>query len=165
METAVWGLFGTVVGALTSMATTYIQSRSAESLRAAAVREERNELRRAFQRATLVELQDVLHVLCRAPVQVHLEDLSAFRRTSVLGRNRVSDDVNEGERVLRRRAILLSSRVSSDDLRASITSGLQTLTAFSMARVEEEAARWHAAMNSELPAALENIGNELRSQQ
>lgn len=164
MEPAIWGLIGTLVGALASIATTYIQSRNADSLRAAAAREERDERRRAFQRETLVELQDVLHDLGRAAVQGYMEDLRAYHQTHVWGKNQLSDEVSEGDRVLRRRAMLLNSRVSSDDLRAAVRSVLETLTDFSMARSEDAADQWHAAMNKELPIVLEGVGNELRSQ-
>jgi hypothetical protein len=164
MEPAIWGLIGTVVGAFASIATTYIQSRYAEALRTVATKEERDGRRRAFQRETLIELQDVLHDLCRMVVRGHLEDNAHYRKVGAWGQNPLSDEVNEGQRVLRRRAMLLTSRVSNDELRQSIRASLETLVSFSMARSYEEASHWHIQMNNESPKVLESIGHELRSQ-
>lgn len=164
MEPAFWGLMGTVVGALASIATTYIQSRHADSLRSAASKEEREERHRAFQRETLIELQDVIHDLCRMVIRGHLEDVASYRKTGEWGRQALSEEVNEGQRVLRRRAMLLTSRVSNDELRRSINASFETLVRLSMARSFDEAKHMHRVTDTEVPAVLEQLGNELRRQ-
>jgi len=163
LEPAIWGLIGTLVGAFASIATTYIQSRHSEALRNVVTKEERDERRRAFQRETLIELQDVLHDLCRMVIRGHLEDNAHYRKTGAWGQNLLSDEVNEGQRVLRGRAMLLTGRVSNEELRRSIRASLETLVSLSMARSYDEANRWHIQMNNESPGVLEAIGHELRS--
>ena len=164
MEAAIWGLVGTIVGALASIATTYIQSRHSEAQRSVVTREERDERRRAFQRETLIELQDVLHNLCRMVVRGHLEDNAHYRKTGIWGQNLLSDEVNEGQRLLRARAMLLTGRVANDELRRSIRASLETLLNISMAQSHDEAKREHIQMNKDSPGVLEAIGHELRSQ-
>jgi hypothetical protein len=164
VEPAIWGLIGTIVGALASIATTYIQSRHAEGLRLVATKEERDERRRVFQRETLVELQDTLHDLCRMMVRGFLEDKAHYRKVGVWGQNLLSDEVNEGQRVLLRRISLLTGRISNDELRQNVRASTETLVNLSMARSIEEAEQWHVQMNSESPKMLEAIGHELRSQ-
>jgi hypothetical protein len=111
-----------------------------------------------------VELQDSLHDLCRSTVNAHLEDMAAFRKTGTWGANMLTSELNEGQRVLRRRTMLLTSRISSDDLRDRVRALLELLTDFSMAQSEDESRKRHIEMNKDSPIVLELIGNELRAQ-
>ena len=69
MEPATWGaigaLIGTVVGAAASVVTAYIATRHAASLQAADDQARRRDQGRAFQRDTLLALQEALSDLLR----------------------------------------------------------------------------------------------------
>ena len=81
MESALWGLLGTIAGAAASIATTVIASRNAASLQSTAATLEREEKARAFQRDTLIELQDAVHDELRAVALVYLADDAAYRES------------------------------------------------------------------------------------
>jgi hypothetical protein len=80
VDPAAWGVIGTAVGALASIGTTWLTNRNSANLQASAKAAERVETQRAFQRQTLLELQDAFHDAIRLAARVHLEDCKAERR-------------------------------------------------------------------------------------
>ena len=164
MESAVWGIIGALVGAFASIATTYIQTRNAGYLQEADVKRQREERLREFQRNTLIELQDVLHDLWRMATRIYLEDEAAFKNSGNWGANRLSDEVNEGYRVLGRRATILLERVSDNQLRAEVKDVMGRLSNMTLSRSKADADRTQFAMADEGPAVMERIGIVLRSQ-
>lgn len=164
MESAVWGLIGTLVGAIASIATTWISSRNASFMQNSAAQLEREEQHRSFQRDTCVELQDALLDLLRLSTRAHLEEKKAFAQTGAWGKQELSDEVNVAERLAITRVVILKERVSDDALRSDISSLLERLTRLALARSRSEAADLEGTISLNGPAVMEHIGQVLRGQ-
>ena len=163
MEAALWGLLGTIAGAATSIATTVIASRNAASLQSAAATLEREEKARAFQRDTLLELQDAVHDELRAVALVYMADNAAYRETRTWGRKMLGEELNNKVHLAGRRALLLSERIADDDLREHLKSLRGLLTEVQMARDVAGAERAHMAAMDMGTSVMEHIGTVLRS--
>jgi hypothetical protein len=164
MESAVWGLIGALVGAFASIATTYIQTRNEKYLREVEERRQRDERLRAFQRDTLIEVQDALHDFWRMATRCYLEDEAAFKKTGKWAAQLLSEEVNEGHRALARRVTILLERIADDQLRSNVKKVLNTLASMSIAREKTAADRVYYSMAEEGPQVMEQIGKVLRSQ-
>lgn len=164
MEAAIWGFIGTMVGALASLGTTLVSTRNAFSLQSLTSSLDRAEKHREFQRSTLVELQDAIHDLLRIVTRGLLEDQAAFRKTGTWGENLLSDEVNDGQRLARRRVVILMERVADDALRADVKRLNEALTHASFNSTEADSELLiHAASNQALQV-MEHIGTVLRAQ-
>ena len=91
MDAAVWGLLGTIVGTLASIGTTWISGRHAFSLQREAASDEYRERHRAFQRETLIQLQDVLHDSLRMMTRAYFEDTNSFKKSGEWERSFLSE--------------------------------------------------------------------------
>ena len=164
MEAAVWGFIGTIVGALASLGTTLLSTRQASSLQASASSFDRAQKHRAFQRDTLLALQDALHDLMRLVARGHLEDREAFCETGVWGKEPLTPEVNEGQRLARRQFLILVERVANDALRADLKRVNESLGHVSFRCTEIDADAIFNAASEQATPALEQIGNVLRAQ-
>jgi len=163
MEAALWGLLGTIAGAAASIATTVLASRNAASLQSAAAALEREEKSRAFQRDTLIELQDAVHDELRAVALVYMADEAAYRETRVWGRRMLGEELNNKVHLAGRRTLLLSERIADDNLRDHLKSLRGLLTEVQMARDAALAERTHMAAMDMGTSVMEHIGSVLRS--
>lgn len=163
MEAALWGLLGTIAGAAASIATTVIASRNAASLQSAAATLEREEKARAFQRDTLIELQDAVHDELRAVALVYMADDAAYRETRTWGRKMLGEELNNKVHLAGRRTLLLTERIADDELREHLTSLRGLLTQVQMARDPGVAERAHMAAMDMGTSVMEHIGTVLRS--
>lgn len=163
MEAAFWGLAGTVVGALASVTTTFVASRNAAALQKAAAILDRAEKQRSFQRETLLELQDALHDLMRLITQGYLEDSAAFRASGTWGKALLSEEVNEGQRLARRRVLILIERVADDPLRNDLKGLNESLTKVSFGSSEFNAEALFNAASTQAMQVMEHIGKVLRA--
>jgi hypothetical protein len=78
MESAIWGLIGTVVGALASIGTTWLTTISSSKLQKEKAQEDRLERANAFQRETLLELQEALHDTLRLVSRAYIQDCESL---------------------------------------------------------------------------------------
>tara|TARA_Y100000780_G_C13673711_1_gene413385 strand:- start:287 stop:802 length:516 start_codon:yes stop_codon:yes gene_type:complete len=163
MEAALWGLLGTIVGAAASIATTVIASKNAASLQFAAASHEREEQARAFQRDTLIELQDAVHDELRAITLLYMADEVAYRETGTWGRKMLGEELNNQVRLAGRRTLLLSERISDENLRDHLKCLRSLLTEVQMAREAALAESTHIAAMSMGISVMEHIGTVLRS--
>lgn len=163
MEAALWGLLGTFAGAAASIATTVIASRNAASLQRTAASLEREEKSRAFQRETLIELQDAVHEELRAVALLYMADKAAFRETGTWGRKLLGEELNNRVHLAGRRTLLLAERVADDGLRDHIKALRGLLTSVQMARDSAVAERAHIAAMEMGTSVMEHIGTVLRS--
>lgn len=163
MEAALWGLLGTIAGAAASIATTVIASRNAASLQSAAARLDSEEKARAFQRDTLIELQDAVHDEIRAVNLVYLADDAAYRETRMWGRKLLGDELNNKVHLAGRRTLLLSERIADDELRDHLKSLRGLLTDVQMAREAAIAQHTYMAAMNMGNSVMEHIGTVLRS--
>jgi hypothetical protein len=122
MEAAVWGLIGTAVGAAASILTTIVTARNAAHLRRETEAAERLERARAFQRETLLELQDTMQLAAKFTGRAfHASDMS-FAKTGSWGSEPLPEDVDEGLRQANMRLTALIERVTDDELREACRS-------------------------------------------
>ncbi len=163
MEAALWGLLGTIAGAAASIATTVISSRNAASLQSAAATLERDEKARAFQRDTLIELQDAVHDELRSVTLVYLADDLAYRETLTWGRKMLGEELNTKVHLKGGRALLLSERIADDELREHLKSLRKLLTEVQMARDAATAEQAHMAAMGMGTRVMAHIGTVLRS--
>lgn len=163
MEAAAWGFVGTLVGALASVGTTWLSTRNSYNIQGARLKEERAERAKAFQRETLVALQEAIHDALRLNARAHMEDFEAHRRSGEWGRSFLSPEVNEGIRIANRKVSVLVERVSDEPLRISVKAltGLATRGLFE--RSEAEAERNQHALAIETALLFERLGSVLRS--
>lgn len=157
-----WGLLGTIVGAAASIATAWLAARSSRELERAKSREEQVEQARAFQRHTLLDLQEAVHDVLRLVSRAHHEDLLAHRAGTEWSKIMLSEEVNEGVRVALRRVFILIERVSDESLRASVKHLTGSASDVLYAHSEQEArSRLYKTTNDAWPL-FEEIGTVLR---
>ncbi|WP_156873769.1 hypothetical protein [Perlucidibaca piscinae] len=162
MDAAIWGLLGTIVGALASIATSWIGGRHAFGLQRQVASEEQKERHRAFQRETLIKLQEALHDSLRMMTRAHLEDAASFKTSGNSQTSILSEDVNEGVRVAGRRLIILIQRVANDDLRSDLKAIAENMARVVMAKSQREADAALADVYQAGERVMEHIGAVLR---
>ena len=151
MEPITWAFLGTlggaVVGALTSIATTTINSRNSFSLQSVKAQEDRDERRRVFQRETLLEIQDCFHQLMRFAAKIYLADVGAARLGKKWGDNRLDPDLDESFRLQNQKLNCLLERIFDNDLRAELRSLHSKVSsiAYTEDRIEAEAVHHQSA--------------------
>lgn len=164
MESAIWGFVGTICGTLSSIVTTCLLTQNSFRLQSAKTREEQVERANAFQRQTLLELQESIHDCLRLVVRAHNEDLVAHRTTKkTWGTIHLSDDINEGIRLALRKVSILTERVSDNPVRVEVKALMTTATKALYASSEQEAQFHLSNALMEAEQVLEHAGSVLRS--
>lgn len=163
MESAIWGFIGTLIGAAASLATTYLTNRNSIQMQSQAKEHERREAAKAFQRQTLLELQDAFHNAIRLATRAHLADAEAHRKGSAWGRQLLPEGLSEDIRLCNRQVNLLVERVSDDAVRSSIKAMMREVTMVSFLESERESQAALDRIANESLIALEDLGKTLRS--
>lgn len=163
MESVVWVLIGTIIGALASIATTWLSGRSASRLQQQSSAIEREERARAFQRETLIELQDALNDAVRLLTRAYLEDSASFKQSANWGQSLLSEEVNEKMRLANRRVSILVERVADGTLRSKIKDIMRASTQVVSARSQKDAETNFQGVTSAVDDVMENLGTVLRS--
>jgi hypothetical protein len=163
MEAAAWGLLGTLVGAMASIATAWMASRSSNRIQSEKHAEERAERAKEFQRETLLALQEAIHDALRLNARAHFEDVASFRKTGRWGRELLSDEVNDGLILSRRKVAILIERVVDASLRTDVKSLMRVAAKGGFAQSEQEAEMNLFELSERMTPLLENIGSVLRS--
>lgn len=162
MDAAIWGLIGTIVGALASIGTTWLSARGAHVLQREKSREARAERASEFQRQTLLDLQDAIHEALRLVHQAYFEDLAAHHQTKEWGMNMLSDEVNEGVRLALRRVSILVERVADDELRSMVKKLMSGVTQVLLSHNQQESRLYIEKMSVDTGQVLERVGAALR---
>ncbi|MDZ7693828.1 MAG: hypothetical protein U5K69_22360 [Balneolaceae bacterium] len=115
MSSAIWGFIGTLVGALASIATTTISSWNTFRIQKLENKEDRKERSRAFQRETLLELQEELVEYMRLFGEAYFEQLDSFKKTGNWG-SLLSDEINEKIRLSNAQTAILIERVIDEEI-------------------------------------------------
>jgi len=167
VDGAVWGVIGTLVGAavgaLASIATTVIANRNMARLQVQADSLERTERFRAFQRKTLLAVQDALQSVARHARRAHHETLLAHRRGAPWGEVLLSEDVDEEARLANGRLSSLIERVADDSLRSELIEVHSALTRSILCRSKEEADALVNDAADRVVAVMSKLGETLRS--
>jgi len=163
MDSAVWGIVGTAVGALASIGTTWLSNRHAQKLQTLTSLRERQERFNAFQRETLIDLQEALHDALRLATQAHLEDEAAFHAGGTWNENVLSEDVNEGVRIAQRRVAILAERVADEKLRTEVVGLMAKVNAITMSNsLQDSRSAWQESL-TRLTLTSVSLGTTLRA--
>ena len=138
MESAIWGLIGTIVGALASIGTTWMSSNNSAKLQKQAELDNRVECMRALQRETLLELQEAIKDAARLLASAHMEDLESYNKTGNFTSSMLSEEVNEGSRLALGRVAILTERVADESLRMEIKNLMKLGTEMLLAKSRSE---------------------------
>lgn len=163
MNAAIWGLIGTLVGAMTSIATTWIASRNNIHLQIVTNNQERAARGSAFQIQTLVDLQDAIHENLRLTTQAYIQDRDAHLRGIEWGHNMLEEPLNEDIRLIQSKAAILCERVSDDQVRAEIKTFMNTTYKTLQAKSVSDAKSLMEESYASGSKLLESIGRSLRS--
>lgn len=166
MEASLWGLIGTLIGAIVgaaaSIITTYLANKNSANLQREADSQERMERARSFQRDTLLKVQDTLHDALRLMMRSHQEDLETYRTGTVWGKGLLSIELDESVRVTNRLLALLNERISNDSLRNELKELRKNISQLGFADSEHQA---NSLVKSSVRMAdvfMENLGDVLR---
>jgi hypothetical protein len=138
MESALWGFLGTLVGVGSSVSTTYLTNKKSINLQKDADLLKRNELSRAFQRETLLNLQDTLYETMRLIGQIHIEDSNNYKKTGIWGKSEFSEEVNENFMLSMRKLSILKERISNNQLRLNLNDLHQDLSKAIFSKSEDD---------------------------
>ena len=163
VEAAAWGLLGTLVGALTSVGTTWLSNQTSHKIQSSKQADERAERAKEFQRETLLTLQEAIHDALRLSARAHMEDFEQFKKTGDWNRGLLSDEVSEGLRLARRRVAILIERVADESLRSDVKSLMRVSAEGVLARSKQDAEMNQQAVSVLMTPLLEKIGSVLRS--
>jgi hypothetical protein len=163
MDSAIWGLLGTIVGASASIATAWISAQYALNLQRDSHSLERIELARTFQRNNLLDLQDAMHDAMRMITRAHLEDTEAYRRNGEWGKALLSDEVNDGVRTAMRRVSILIERVADDSIRSDLKNLASMSGPVLFAKSQRQAEASYEAIGNAAQDVLQRLGAVLRS--
>lgn len=162
MESAIWGLIGTAVGAFSSIGTTWLSTRNSLKLQNQNAQDQRAEVARAFQRQTLLELQEAILDELRLIGRAHIEDCAAYNKSGNWGSVMFSEEVNEGIRLAHRRVVILSERVTDESLRKEVAILLDLMIQALFEKTYDDAKGGLDRMSTKSYQVLGNLGTVLR---
>ncbi len=162
MESAIWGLIGTIVGAAASLLATYLTNTHSAKLSAEARSEERLEKFREFQRETLLELQMAIREVARTTFLIHLEDSKRCLAGRNWGEGFVPDQLAEEDRIARGRVSIFAERVADESVRGTVKKMMSEVGIFMRATSKAEADRALANVTSGSVQVNELVGKVLR---
>lgn len=162
LDSAAWGLIGTLVGALASAGTTWISTRSSYRIQREKQEDDRAERAKEFQRDTLLALQEAIHDTLRLGARAHIEDCKQFRQTGEWVRGVLSAELDEDIRLSRRKVAILIERIADDSLRSDIKLLVSLSAEGVLARSQKDAEVNQQAVAIKMTPILEKIGYLLR---
>jgi hypothetical protein len=162
MNAAIWGLIGTLVGAITSIATTWIASRNTLHLQIVTNKQEREARASTFQIETLVDLQDAIHENLRLTTQAYIQDRDAHIRGIEWGKNMLDEPLDEELRLIQTKVAILRERVSDEQLRNEIKALMDTTHRTLLSRTAADAKSLMEESYAAGYKLLESIGTVLR---
>lgn len=162
MESAIWGLIGTIVGAAASLLATYLTNTHSAKLSAEARSEQRLEKFREFQRETLLELQVAIREVARTAFLIHTEGMKELLAGRNWGEGSVPEQLAEEDRIARTRVSTFVERVADDSVRATVKKMMAEVRIFMLATSKVDADRALANITSGSVQANEMLGKVLR---
>jgi len=162
MESAVWGLLGTIVGACASTLATWLTVRSSSKLQEDRVRIERQERTNSFQRDTILALQEALHDMMRLVHRAHFEDRMSLLKGVPWQEAKLSEELDENIREATRKVALLVERIASQDLRGQVKQLAIAAHQSLLAPDENEARSRIEQCSAEFNKTNEALGTALR---
>lgn len=167
MDELSWGFIGVIsgaiIGASTSIITTILTGNNTVRLQQNANNQERMEKARAFQRETLLAIQESINDTLRCMMQIHLADLSADKSSGAWGRNIIDYELDENNRVSNRRLQILTERVADDSLREELSELHSSISRSTCAASKEEAKQRVQSSVAQAEEFMKHLGVVLRN--
>jgi|SRR3990167_1399726 len=163
VTSAVWGLLGTLVGAAASVGTTWISNAHESGLEKQRAKDLRAETSRAFQRQTLIDLQDAVHHLVAQAAFAHMHDAREARAKGEWGITPLADEQAEMLRQAFRKVTILNQRVANDALRARVNKFKSDVGEAVNASNQKDASFLWEYTAEEIESLSSDIGEVLRS--
>lgn len=167
MDSAVWGMIGTlagaVVGSAASIFATWRASTVSYRMHDDKQKEERVERAKEFQRTTLLDLQEALYDAMRLSARAHHEDFMAHKAGAEWAKGLLTDEVSQGTLAANRRIAILVERVADAALRLEVKALTQQMTSITMQTEQQVAERLLMQVTDEFNSVVERLGTVLRS--
>jgi predicted RNA polymerase sigma factor len=163
VDAAIWGLIGTVIGALASIATTWLSAKSSTEQQETRARTERLERANAFQRETLLELQEAIHDALRLVHRAYIEDCESQRKGTPWSKAMLGEELSEGIRLASRKVLILVERAADDSVRLQVKTLMRVAHQAMLETNEADARRQLERCDEHGERCLEVLGNVLRS--
>lgn len=168
MDELSWGFIGVisgaVIGASTSIITTILTGNNTFRLQQNANNQERMEKARAFQRETLLAVQETLNDTLRSMMQIHLADLRADKEGRKWGQSLIDNELDENNRISNRRLQILTERIADDALRQDLYGLHTTIYNCTRATSKEEANQQVNNSVTQAEEFMKHLGVVLRNQ-
>ncbi|EJR3610095.1 hypothetical protein QO230_21770 [Vibrio vulnificus] len=162
MDPLIWAFIGTIIGAVTSIATTVITS-SASSKQALNTRKlERQERALDFQRENILMLQTELQEYVRNCSRIYYHDKLNFETSGKWGAN-IPPELDEQNRILSGKVAILIHRVEHDQLREMLTSLKSQIAHCVMSRSQDDAKSSFHSYIEQYEIVSKKLGEVLRS--
>lgn len=162
MDSAIWGLIGTLIGALSSIGTTWLANLNSYKLQESKDLAVQATRAKEFQRDTLLELQEAIHDAFRLIAKAYLEDRKAFAGGGEWGKNMLPVALDEELRFAQRKVAILIERVSNDPLRDAIKATMKRAMNIALADSFNEAETEYLRLISDWNENNERLGCVLR---
>jgi hypothetical protein len=120
------------------------------------------ERRTAFQRETLLDLQDAMMQLMRTTGVINVEDSVAFRESGLWHKEPLGDELSENHRLASARATMLAVRVHDDAVRNLVIAVQRHVDSVVVAESEGESDQGVDAAMVEFDKLNQRIGEILR---
>jgi hypothetical protein len=135
MDSAIWVFIGAIVGAATSLLTTYINNRHAVRLQKETDVFKRSERAKEFQMNNLLELQESLLQHMRLVNSEHLEYMESLKKEGDWKRSDLlSKELDQEIMLSNRRLFILTERIKDNALRNNLDELHQKMNKISFAK-------------------------------
>lgn len=162
MDPMTWGFLGTIIGAGTSIATTFINSSNSFRILIKTKEQAQKELKKSFQRETLIELQNELRTYILSCSRAYRSHIKLYNETG-LWEELISENLDEDIFNLSSKLSILIQRISNERLRFNMIKLQTSATQCNKARDSREATEHHKNYLEFYEKIHEELGEELRS--
>ena len=167
METAsIWpavsALIGTIVGAAASIITTVLANKSAHHMQERSDAQDRAERARAFQRETLLEVQETIQGALRLMARIYFEDQKTASTSGSWGSELLPTELNEEFAQANRNLVIKIQRVADDSVRDELIRLHKTIGGIALVRSQAEAEEVMRTATTIANEVLPIVGKSLR---
>lgn len=162
MENAIWGLIGTLVGALTSILTTYLNSKNSMKIQNEQTKSKREEKQSDFQKSNLLKLQELLYNNIRLLTKVYLEDLENYKQNKNWIDSRITKDLDTSVGDSVREIWIYIERTEDTELRNTAKEYANNFSKTLLAKEKNQADFKYMNMMNNFTPLMEQLGEVLR---
>ena len=166
MNPEIWGLVGTLTGAIlvtaSSVITTLISTKSSTKNQIIIEKLKREEFFRDFQRKNFLEIQNILSKIYRYITVLHIEDFKNYKITKEWQKGTLNDEVNNNLLISNRDLSILSERIQNDNLRDQLKQIRIKMNSVSKTDSPSESNEIMFQLNTDFDKIMDNLGIELR---